>query len=134
MKRKTISFLILLTIARIGYAWPRLGATAAPVFINNGSNAAGFSVILSSKSATQIYIQNVNDREILIQNIGAYTIYIGTSASVSSSSGIPRVKLLPTFNYSTDNTSSLWGIVDPSGTNTEVIGIIEYDQKDKVTP
>lgn len=132
MIKKIISIVVILLVAKLAFAWPRLGQGATPVFQNSGTYAKGVSVILSSTTATVIYTRDDNDREILLQNNGAYAVYIGTFSALTATSG-PRIKLLPTFNYMTNNTATLYGIVEVNGADSEIIGIIEYDAKDKIS-
>lgn len=132
LKKKLLFFLFAL-LPFTAHAWFRLGVGATPTFLNTGETAQGISVTISSVTASLLYLGNRNDREILLQNSSSlYSIYIGTFSSVKYNSG-PRVKIPANSSFVTDNTNSLYGIVDSTaGASTvEVLGWVEYDLKDR---
>jgi hypothetical protein len=123
---------ILLVGLPVAAIWgsPRLGNYVDTVTINNGDTAVGLSVAVGTTTPALVYTANRRHREILIQNVSTYTLYLGTSTSLSASSG-PRAAVLSNTSFTTNATTSIYGLYEPSaGTGDTVIGWVEYDSGD----
>lgn len=125
-------FFLLLIPASLK-AWPRLGEGASPVFQSSGDKGVPFTVNVNTTTATRVYTQNTNDREIMFQNTNSsYYVYCGSHSAVVASSG-PRFFIPPKpSSVSTNAAFSLYCIVESgfgSG-NLELIGIAERDLRD----
>lgn len=132
-KSLPIFFAALLATPVLCYAWPRLGATAAPVFQNAGTQLVAFSVNVTTGVPIQLYSFSTRHREITIQNPSStFLLYVGTSSAVNATVGTPRLFVPPLGTMTIRSTVSLWGIYETAaGAGTkEVLGSYELDPKD----
>lgn len=133
--RKSLSIFLAALFAApvLCYAWPRLGATAAPVFQNAGTQLVPSSVNVSTGSATSLYSFSTRHREITVQNQSTtFLLYVGTSSAVSAAAGSPRLFVPPLGTMTIRSTVSLWGVYESAaGAGTkEVLVSYELDPKD----
>lgn len=109
-----------------------MGHSATAVTQNSGDKTQGISVVISSTTASLVYTGQSKHREIFLQNTSeSFVVDCGTFSTITSASGIPRWRL-PKFptSFTTNVTSSIWCIGEPTASSIEIIGSYEFDQKD----